>query len=126
MGDGNDSLEIASDFDSGTGAGQFSAALTIDGQADTDLTLLNASLNVASLNVTSRIITLGANITTAAGGAVALNGPTRIAGDLTIDTSAGGGSNITFGGTITSLNASNDLTLNAGAAGNVNVNDAVT
>jgi autotransporter-associated beta strand protein len=102
-------------------------AILVDGEADNDsLNILSNLAPSGSATFTGETIYNLASITPAAGGAVAFNGATILPVAVTIDTSAGTGSNIAFNGTLQSFTgAPSNLTLNAGTGGNVSFNGAV-
>jgi fibronectin-binding autotransporter adhesin len=99
--------------------GVFTGELAIDGGGQTDFVLLGTALNVASLDVTAAATVLNANVTTIGGGEVVINSAAWIGDSINIDTSAGGGGNVSFAGTVSGLSVSPDLTINAGTGGMV-------
>jgi hypothetical protein len=106
------------------GAGITSGTLMLTGTGSGTPVAINAVLNAASVNVTGAA-TVGANITTTGASGVVFNNAATISGNRTINTSAGNGP-ITFSSTLGgTTNATDDLTLNAGAGGNIAVTGAV-
>jgi fibronectin-binding autotransporter adhesin len=137
-GDGNDTVTVASDFDSGAGSGQFNASLTIYGGVGTDIVHLNGALGLGSasatgdLTVTAEDIALGNTIGTngnslGAAGSVQLAGRILQKSTITIDTSSpGGDGNIVFNGPFFATDSSNNtLNLNAGTSGDIQFNGDV-
>ncbi|WP_202921738.1 autotransporter-associated beta strand repeat-containing protein [Anatilimnocola aggregata] len=131
-GNGNDTISIAVDFDSGTGAGEFAASLVINGDVGTDIVRLLSVLGLGSataagnLTITAEDIVLAANISTdgsvaTAAGNVQLNGRIYQDASLTIDTDgpAGDGSIVFNGPLFATDSASNSLNLNAGTLGDI-------
>lgn len=119
-GTGSDLIQVGA-LDSPLGA-----ALTIAGKATTDQTRLSGTFDVDSLTVTSALISIGGNISTTAAGTITLTGMLRLENDLTLNTSAGGGGNITVNGAIVAGVAAADVSFNAGAAGDINVSGGIT
>lgn len=76
----------------------------------------------------STLTLAGSNITLA-GGSVDISNPVIISNDLTIDTTNGGavaaGADVTFGGTINSNGGNNNLTIDAGNLGEVELSGAI-
>jgi len=99
--------------------GVFSGDLAIDGGGQADFVLLGTALSVASLDVTAAATVLNASITTSGGGDVTIDSAAWIGDSITIDTSAGGGGDVSFTGTVSGLSASPDLSLNAGTDGTI-------
>ncbi|HPM81215.1 MAG TPA: autotransporter-associated beta strand repeat-containing protein, partial [Candidatus Anammoximicrobium sp.] len=99
--------------------GVFSGDLAIDGGGQTDFVLLGTALSVASLEVTAAATVLNADITTSGGGDVTIDSAAWIGDSITIDTSAGGGGDVSFTGTVSGLSVSPDLSLNAGTDGTI-------
>ncbi len=59
-------------------------------------------------------ISISGNITTTANGSISITGPVSLGGPITMDTSAGGGANISFVGSTSTINGAQVLTLQAG------------
>lgn len=120
VGTGSDVIQV------GALEAPYEATLTINGNAASDQTEISGDLEVDSLTVTSALISLAGNVTTAAGGAITLTGLVRLTGDTSLDTSAGGGSDITVNGSIVAGVAGADLSFDAGTAGNISVTEGIT
>src|SRR5207302_2823678 len=98
-GDADDTITVAGDFDTGTAAGQFYAALTIDGQAGSDTITVDPALTLPALTLTAAAIDLN-------GGAVSMTGNQAYNGAVTLGAAGNAttltGTDISFASTVRS------------------------
>ena len=113
LGTGDDTLEIAANFDSGTGGGQFNADLIIDGQGDNDGVTNNTILTAVNLTVTSEQIVVNDDVTTS--NSQTYDGPVQTASGVTLSNDTGTG--ITFNTTLNPIAANGDLTVTTTGSG---------
>jgi hypothetical protein len=104
-----DTITVAPDFDSGTGAGQFHAALAIDGQGGTDTITVDPALSAAGVTLTAEAIHLdGGSVTTT--GTQTYTGPVTLGADTTLT-----GTAVSFAGTVDAASAGAEGLTIAGA-----------
>src|SRR5688572_30687197 len=106
------------DVQGDAGLGSALASLTVDG-AQIDLASVQATGNI---DVAGTAINLnGASYESTGAGFVQFDGPVTLTTGVTVTTAGAAGDNITFTDTVDSDGTARALTLNAGAAGNVDV-----
>ncbi|MDF1754814.1 MAG: autotransporter-associated beta strand repeat-containing protein [Verrucomicrobiales bacterium] len=101
-----------------------SGSITINGDSS-DSVVIASDLNLdGAITFNLGLVKLDHNIT--ANGPVDFNSVVRLGSTVTVDTSAGGGSDIAFQGMVSGDVAGRGLQLNAGTAGNITFDDAIT